>query len=251
VVDPRAKSRVWGPRALPRSIAPKGPRESRPVGGGHALRLRSAPWPASPRRAGGRSARPGGELVLAPAHLLERVGRGLAPLAAARGQAGAQRERAALLLGQRRPREGVVLVLDDELPAQHRELARRRDDRDLHPAPALHAVVSSSCPPTRWRPGVRRVMQCVDACRCVTGGLATRCTHRRGVPGPSPDPQHRNTAPRSHRNARGGVAAPRSQSSPARPEAPRCAHGLRARGVTQCAVPCGCVTVLRPAPSTP
>jgi hypothetical protein len=81
-----------------------------------------------------------GELALAPADLLERVAGRLALLAAARGHTGAQLERAQLLGGQRRALEGVVLALDDHVPAQHRQLAGRRDDGDLHAAAGADAL---------------------------------------------------------------------------------------------------------------
>ena len=53
---------------------------------------------------------------------------------------GAQLELAELLLGQRRARERVVLTALDHRPAQARELAGGRDDRDLHPPTRADAL---------------------------------------------------------------------------------------------------------------
>ena len=69
---------------------------------------------------------------------------GFALLAAAGRHPGAELERAELLLGQRRPAEGVVLVLDDQMPAEHGELAGGRDDRDLHPAARADSLIEGA-----------------------------------------------------------------------------------------------------------
>ncbi len=80
-----------------------------------------------------------GEVELAPADVFERARRGCA-LAACRDGIPAQlRELAQLLVGQGRTRERVVLAAFDHRPAQARQLAGGRDDRDLRPAPRADA----------------------------------------------------------------------------------------------------------------
>ncbi len=76
-----------------------------------------------------------GEFELAATDVCEVVSRGVSFFAAAGWHPGAELERPELLLGQRRAAERVVLVLDDQVPAEHGELAGGRDDRDLHSAP--------------------------------------------------------------------------------------------------------------------
>ena len=57
------------------------------------------------------------------------------------GHAGAELERPELLLGQRRAAERVVLLLDDQVPAEPGELAGGRDDGDLHAPPLADALI--------------------------------------------------------------------------------------------------------------
>src|SRR5919202_284985 len=90
-----------------------------------------------------------GELVLAPTQLLQRVGGGLALLAAARGHAGAQLERPQLLLGQRGALEGVVLAGRHQVPAEHGKLARCRHHRHLRSAPGADALEEGVSRPSR------------------------------------------------------------------------------------------------------
>jgi hypothetical protein len=47
------------------------------------------------------------------------------------GIAGDQLESAELVARQRRPAEGVVLFVGEQVPEEHAELARRRHERDL------------------------------------------------------------------------------------------------------------------------
>jgi hypothetical protein len=54
--------------------------------------------------------------------------------------AGEELETAGLLAGQRRPRERVVLILAQQMSAQHDELARDSDRRDLRAATRTDAL---------------------------------------------------------------------------------------------------------------
>ncbi len=89
------------------------------------------------------------EGVLAGPDLFERVAGGLTLAPALGGHARSQLEAAHLLGGQRRPRERVVLALDGQVPAEHRELARRRDDCDLHPTARADALIEGAQRPGR------------------------------------------------------------------------------------------------------
>ena len=72
-----------------------------------------------------------GELPLTSAHVLEGIARGLALLASACRQAGAKLQGPKLLSGERGTSEGVILLPNDEMPAQHGELSRRSHHCDL------------------------------------------------------------------------------------------------------------------------
>ena len=63
-------------------------------------------------------------------------------------------EPAQLVALKRRPPEGVVLLVGEQVPEQHAELARRRDERDLGPAPGPQALIEGA-----QRPGVRTTIQ--------------------------------------------------------------------------------------------
>ena len=95
---------------------------------------------ASRRPAGDRRVRPVGELELALADVLERIGGGGAFAALAGRHAGAELQRPAFLVSQRRAREGIVLAAFDHRPAQAHQLARGRDDRDLHASTRADAL---------------------------------------------------------------------------------------------------------------
>src|SRR5579862_9489474 len=96
VADPRAKRRRWG-WCLPRSCCPVcGPRESRPIGGGHALAACGALRLPVGDELAVRVLGLLGELLFARADFLERVCGGATFLAAARGHAGSQFELAQL-----------------------------------------------------------------------------------------------------------------------------------------------------------
>ena len=82
-----------------------------------------------------------GELALTPADFLEVIRGGSAFLAPAGGHSGAELELAELLLGQRWTAERVVFALDDQMPAEHRELAGGRNDRDLHPTAGADPLI--------------------------------------------------------------------------------------------------------------
>src|SRR3954470_2028229 len=58
--------------------------------------------------------------------------------------AGAQFDRAELLAGQRGALEGVVLLAGEEVPEEHGEFARNRDDRDLAAATNANALVEGA-----------------------------------------------------------------------------------------------------------
>jgi hypothetical protein len=99
-------------------------------------------WPPSRPRNGGRRVR----LVLrvrAPA----RGGRAGYRRSWSRGRVvrgDARRRRAELLAGQRRAPEGVVLLAGQQMPEQHRELARDSDDRDLAAPAHAHALIEGA-----------------------------------------------------------------------------------------------------------
>src|SRR5918995_3204547 len=65
------------------------------------------------------------------------------------GIAGDQLEPAELVAGERGPPEGVILFAGEQVPAEHAELARRRDERDLRTAPGPQALVEGAQRPRR------------------------------------------------------------------------------------------------------
>jgi len=74
----------------------------------------------------------GGQVAFGGADRGQGVAGGLAFAAPGRRCAGAQLELALLVGDQRRQGEGVVLALDDQVPAQHGELTGGGDGGDLH-----------------------------------------------------------------------------------------------------------------------
>src|SRR4051812_31377819 len=85
---------------------------------------------------------PLGELALV--ELLALAGGRAGALAAPRPVAGHELEPAQLVTGQRRPPEGVVLLMLEQVPEQHAELASGGDERDLRPAPRPQALIEGA-----------------------------------------------------------------------------------------------------------
>jgi hypothetical protein len=120
------------------------------------------------------------------ADVLERVaGRG-ALAAATGGHAGAELERAQLLVGQRLALERVVLTALEHRPAQHHQLACGGHDRDLGASPGADALIEGAQRTGDLRRDERgfdehpaRVRATVLGDPAVGGGLAAGLLHAR------------------------------------------------------------------------
>jgi transposase-like protein len=188
--DRRAKSRTWGLEVLPRCLA-CGLDESRPLAGGcarHLLARGPGGLPGGDHGAVGGLAL-GGQVAFGGADRFEGVAGGGALAAGGGGQPGAQLELALLVGDQRGQREGVVLLFDDQVPAQHGEFAGGGHHGDLHAAAGPHPLIERAQRAGGFGGGPGGFDQHAAGVRraglgdpAVAGGLAAGLAHPRVEP---------------------------------------------------------------------